>query len=191
MGHLANSIRVACCKFALKCYAFSTVDSVLAKEYSNDAPDSIPAPMALKNTSYARHTFAGAFQGTVYRACVSFEDKCLLRVCGHTAVLGMVVTIRTKWSRSNMPADPKLRGYVEDHRRCHRVLVPDPGKAPHRTSYRLDPPRAPRAGRPPGRGATQDTCAGSLLPIILNVRAFIYGRCGGPISGVLTGLAIP
>jgi hypothetical protein len=32
VGHLANSIRVACCKFALKCYAFSTVDSVLAKD---------------------------------------------------------------------------------------------------------------------------------------------------------------
>ena len=51
----------------------------------------------------------------------------------------MLVTIRTKWSRSCMPAGPKLRAYVEDHRRCHRLLVPHPGKGPHRTSYRLDP----------------------------------------------------
>jgi len=51
----------------------------------------------------------------------------------------MVVTIRTKWNRGWKPASQKLRAYLEDHRRTHRPLVPDPGEGPHRTSYRLNP----------------------------------------------------
>jgi hypothetical protein len=51
----------------------------------------------------------------------------------------MVVTIRTKWDRSQTPAGRKLRAYLEDHRRTHRPLVPDPGEGPRRTSYRLNP----------------------------------------------------
>ena len=51
----------------------------------------------------------------------------------------MIVAIRTKYEKSQTPTGRKLRGYLEDHLRTRRPLVPDPGEGRHRTSYRLNP----------------------------------------------------
>jgi hypothetical protein len=123
----------------------------------------------------------GTTKKNVYRACVQVEDKCLLRVCGHTKVLGMVVAIRTKWSRSWTPAGRKLREYLDDHRRTRCTLVPDPGEGPHRTSYRLNP-RVLYEGRQNARArsnaaylrriiATYHLAANSAPQVVLRVSA--------------------